>query len=89
MQESAPIFIALYHEPFAKPRSVPMAPMRDTTMPPANNQIVLSVGAFVNKRENEELIESEALTPYTISMMPTASMQSDINRFIIVGSEAV
>ena len=45
------------------PRSIPTSPTTVAAVPPMSNQMVLSVGLPVKKREKLELMESEALIP--------------------------
>jgi hypothetical protein len=62
----------------------PANPATVATTPPINIHIALSVGDPVKNREKSEPIESDALTPNMINMMPTTSSTSDIGDFILI-----
>jgi hypothetical protein len=48
------------------------------TPPPMRSQTVLSVGEPVKNRDTPELMESEALKPQMINMIPTANSAMEI-----------
>ncbi len=54
------------------PRASPTSPMTAAITPAASIYIALSVGEPVKTREMSELSEFDALTPKTMSKIPTA-----------------
>jgi hypothetical protein len=61
-------------------RKKPNSPTKTATPPPMKSQTVLSVGEPVKNRDTPELMESEALKPQMINMIPTANSAMEITR---------
>jgi hypothetical protein len=51
--------------------------------PPMSSHMVLSVGFPVKKRETPEAVESEALTPQMMRMIPPTTSASEMGLFMI------
>lgn len=58
--------------------------MTDSTAPPINSHMVLSVGLPVNARETSELNESDAWKPKTNSTTPPTSNAIDRALFMLI-----
>lgn len=65
------------------PRSKPTAPTAVAAAPPMSSHMVLSVGLPVKNREKPEAVESEALMPKMMRIMPPTSNTSEMGLFMI------